>query len=129
MITQICASGLGCHFVVRPFDITAFFSLQKFTAEDKMMKGDNFKYLVTSGDVADSKGDVAHSASKAPSIDGDETLHVVEACFYMVSSKSPEYANIDQSLEIDFHTLHFLCNRETVAVLIDFALNISSVIR
>lgn len=45
---------------------------------------------------------------------------MIQACFSMTFPGSPEYNNIDQSLELYFNTLHLMCNREVVAILIDF---------
>lgn len=45
----------------------------------------------------------------------------------MINSDSPEYSNVDMTLDVYFNTLHLMFNREPIVKLLDFAQHLTSV--
>jgi hypothetical protein len=92
-----------------------FFFLRKFTIEDQQQPwGPQFTYLAT-------------SETASSNIISEEMM--VQGSFLLVQRLSPEYGGVDQSLLLNFNTLHLTCNRETVVTLIEIANTLSTPLR
>lgn len=98
-LISICISGIGARFIKRTYDTSFFFCMQNFTVEDyKYPLNSEFRRLISSNTLGE---------------------YMLQASFVSVEESSPQYYDINQEIDLYFNNLSFICNRETVAELIE----------
>jgi hypothetical protein len=128
---------------MRTFDTAVFLTLHEFLIEDLYQQHMNkhntanlsqFKYLARSFEISnDSTGPLQHASGTGRSSghkrgnSRQEKGDMIQACLNIVSVNSPTYDGTEASLSLYFNSLHLICNRETVVLLIDFATQIDAI--
>jgi len=126
-LVKVAVLGLGFHLTRRTFDLSVFVCLQRFVIEDCQQHwGPDFQYIATS-DV-NSKAEVVNTGFISSPVFRTPSDYMIQGLFQMFQTDSPEYSNVDQSLNIYFNTLHVMFNRETLVKVLDIAKSISTVL-
>jgi vacuolar protein sorting-associated protein 13A/C len=103
------------HFILiftqRIFDMTVEVSLKTLSVIDKMEHGSEFTYLITSDRIS-RDGETYH---------GQKDL--VNVQYKKINSKSPEYNNIDQSVNVELSELNIIVTRSSILTLYNFILS------
>ena len=88
--------------IKRTFDLTAIVVLHDVVVEDFLQNwGEKFRYLLSS--------DLATSSDP-----------ILQLAYRNVNKESPEYAAVDQDLDLRLGNLGIICNRETLVSLLHF---------
>ncbi|KAI9289370.1 hypothetical protein BC943DRAFT_349025 [Umbelopsis sp. AD052] len=98
-------------FTQRMFDMNVDVSLKTLSVIDRMEHGNEFTYLVTSDKIsADGNKD-------------EDKKNLVNVQYKKINPKSPEYDNIDQSVEIELSALNIIVTRSSILTLYNFVLS------
>lgn len=103
------------HFILvftqRMFDMTVDVSLSTLSVVDKMEHGSEFTYLITSHEIFPD-GDTEQGKK-----------NLVNVQYKKINPKSPEYNNVDQSVEVELSALNIIVTRSSILTLYNFILS------
>ena len=95
--------GINGSYLKKTYDINVTLAVHGAIVEDRMQPwGDDFRYLATS--------------ELHKNVNIDDLIHIT---YLGVSSSSPQYKDINHSVEFKFRSLDVMLNRETIVVLVD----------
>lgn len=98
-------------FTQRLFDMNVDVSLKTLNVIDRMEHGNEFTYLITSDKISpDGKND-------------EEKKNLVNVQYKKINPKSPEYDNIDQSVDVELSALNIIVTRSSILTLYNFILS------
>jgi vacuolar protein sorting-associated protein 13A/C len=98
-------------FTQRKFDMTVDVSLKTLSVIDQMEHGREFTYLITSDEI---------TSDSSASIQ-DKKLVTVK--YRKINSSSPEYCDVDQSVDVELSALNIVVTRSSILTLYNFILS------
>ena len=101
-LATLCLQNIIVTVIKRTFDLTAIVVLHEVVVEDFLQNwGEKFRYLLSS--------DLATSSDP-----------ILQLAYRNVNKESPEYAAVDQDLDLRLGNLGIICNRKTLVSLLHF---------
>lgn len=98
-------------FTQRKFDMTVDVSLKTLSVIDQMEHGREFTYLVTSDEI------------RSDSSTSIKEKNLVTVKYRKINPNSPEYCDVDQSVDVELSALNIVVTRSSILTLYNFILS------
>ncbi|KAG2186183.1 hypothetical protein INT43_002621 [Umbelopsis isabellina] len=98
-------------FTQRKFDMTVDVSLKTLSVIDQMEHGREFTYLITSDEI------------RSDSSTSIKEKNLVTVKYRKINPNSPEYCDIDQSVDVELSALNIVVTRSSILTLYNFILS------